>query len=452
MKKPLYLLGILVLFFLCAVPASAAVTNGMVKVGLRYGGTAMASANLENTSAGGFSVGYYDESRQFVSQGTVDATAITMVPSGGGVAVTATSSGAVLYTGNDGLALVPNGGGPVWFRGNRYAGGFEYRLDGGALAVINVVTLEEYVKGVLPYEMPGHWPEEALKAQAVCARTFVCRTIGHPSHGFDVCGTIDCQVYSGLGNGSKGATEATDRAVDATAGQCLYYEGALIQASYHSSNGGATEDGEIVWGGSVPYLKGKLDPYETDVPNYSYTVTYTPAELTWVLQNSGYSIGTVKDVYVSGWTEVGNVAEVTFTDTSGKTLKVHGEACRMAFYSSTYNKNVRSLRFTIAGGSGGAGLYVNDTGSRLPSLDGAAMISGGGTVSIHSGSGGAVITSAGVEALEEGAAGSGGAFTITGTGNGHNVGLSQYGAKGMAEQGFSWQDILNFYYTGVDIH
>ena len=84
----------------------------------------------------------------------------------------------------------------------------------------------------------------------------------------------------------------------------------------------------------------------TTIPNYGYTVTYTMAELTWVLQNSGYSIGTVEDVIISEQTAQGNVYKVTFVDTSGRTLTVKGDDARMAFYSTTYGKNVRSLRFS----------------------------------------------------------------------------------------------------------
>ena len=85
--------------------------------------------------------------------------------------------------------------------------------------------------------------------------------------------STDCQAYSGIGE----ATSATDRAVEETEGECLYYDGELAQAYYHSSDGGATEDAENVWGTDVPYLRGKEDPYEAQIsiPDYRWTVTYT---------------------------------------------------------------------------------------------------------------------------------------------------------------------------------
>ncbi|MEA4993015.1 MAG: SpoIID/LytB domain-containing protein [Oscillibacter sp.] len=515
MKKLVGILSILVIFLALGTVSAAAAVNGTVKVGLRFGSSAVSSANLENTQSGGYALGYYDEGRSFVPLGSIDQTAITMRPgadlgafeqsgpygsfaeaasaaagmggwpayasgqfyarrSGGGsghtstsVAVTDTSSSAVLFEfdsqGIYNLGVLPVGG-PTWFKGYRYAGGFEYpRVTGGGLYVVNVVSLEDYVKGVLPYEMGKGWPEAALQAQAVCARTYASVTAKHlNTYGFDMCNTTDCQVY----NGVNAAGGDTDAAVDSTAGQRVWYRGALAETVYHSSDGGATESAENVWGGTVGYLIGKTDPYEATVsiPNYSYTVTYTPSELTWVLQNSGYTIGTVKNAYVSERTSTGNVYKVTFVDTTGKTLTVKGETCRMAFYSTTYGKNVKSMRFSINGDDSGrgtaSGYYVNGSGSSLPSLSGAYTVSGSGAVAPYTGSAPYVLTASGVQALNgtSGAAvspsassASPGSFVITGTGNGHNVGLSQYGALAMAKQGYSYRDILNFYYTDITV-
>ena len=162
---------------------------------------------------------------------------------------------------------------------------------------------------------------------------------------------------------------------------------------------------------------------------------------------------------------MGNVKKVTFVDSGGKSLTVSRETCRSAFYSSTYGKSVRSMRFDILGGSGGvsmdtsgSGVYVNSASGYLDSLDGVYTISGSGTVSRYSGTSAYVITSSGMEPLSASGAVSSsatsvssGGFTVTGTGNGHNVGMSQYGAKAMAEQGYSYSDILHFYYTDVTI-
>ena len=389
-----------------------------------------------------------------------------------GVLVTVTRTATILFEfdggGSTNLGVRPDsreGESAAWFKNRRYAGAFEYVRSGDSLNVINVLDLEEYVKGVVPYEMSGDWPQEALAAQAVCARTFVCGASKHLSlYGFDVCSGSDCQVYYGLGSGGAASpTETSDRAVESTAGLCLYYDGALVRdAVYHSSNGGATESAVNVFGGDPGYLVGKIDPYEagTSIPSYTYSVTYTAGELTWILDQKGYSVGAVTNVYISAYTPTGNVKEVTFEGTSG-TRKFTGSMCSGIFYSSTYNKSVRSMRFDINGSSAGSGggVCVNSASTSLPSLDGAAVLSGGGIQRTLTGNSASAVTASGTvsvtasagSAPSQGTGPNNGTFTITGSGNGHNVGMSQYGAKAMAEQGCGYRDILDFYYTGVTL-
>lgn len=408
----------------------------------------------------------------YASEGEA-AAAMSVLGSGGrvvsgsstGVIVTVTKSATVLFEfdcqGAKSLAILPNGQGEksvTYFKNYKYYGGFEYnRITGGDLNVVNVVNLEDYVRCVIPYEMSNDWPAAALEAQAICARTYVCAATKHlSSYGFDVCNTTDCQVYYGMGGSSaySNPTAATNAAVDRTAGLCIYANGVLANAVYFSSDGGATENAENVWGGKESHLIGKTDPYEATVsiPNYSYTTVYTPAQLTWVVQNSGYTFGTIRNVYVSEYTPLGNVYKVTFEDTSGQTLTVKGEKCRTIFYSTTYGKSVRSMRFTINGGSGGTSYYVNGGSNALQSVNGVSMISGTGTVSTYSGSAPYVITSSGTSALESKTVSAPASeFVITGTGSGHNVGMSQWGAYAMAQMGMTCQDILNFYYTDVTI-
>ena len=265
-------------------------------------------------------------------------------------------------------------------------------------------------------------------------------------------------------NGTNTATDLSDEAVENTEGECLYYDGELIEAVYHSSNGGATEDAENVWGGRVPYLLGKEDPYEelTSIPNYNWSVTYTADQLTWILQQKNYTIGDIEDVYVSAVTDMGNVAAVTFVDTDGEILTLKGDTARTVFYSSTYQKSVPSLRFSINGKGGGTvtagsgGYYVNGA-QKLSSLEGAIAIATGGKKSELSDGSWYAITADGVTKLSTGTVSrrvntsSNGTFTITGSGNGHNVGLSQYGARAMAEDGYDYEEILKFYYTDITI-
>ena len=448
-KRVLTFLFIITLFSLTAVSASA-VVNDTLKVGIRWGSAALEAANLENAVGSGYEFGYYDEDREFVYLDETEETTITMRASGSGngVTVTETKSGDVLYRFSDNgycFGVRPIGRNTeTWCKGYKYAGGFEYRCNSnGTLTVINVVDLEDYVKCVIPWEMSKDWPVEALKAQAVCARTYaVCQT-KHRAQGFDICATTHCQVYQGTA--ASGAN--SDAAVDQTAGEFLYYSGRLVQeAVYYSSNGGASEDSLNVWGNDVGYLKGKIDPYEgkiaSIIPRYNWSTTFTASELTTLLNNRGYGIGTVKNAYVSAYTDTGNVYSVTFTGTSGSKT-VSREACRTLL-------NLRSQRFTISGGGSENAYSVNDTGESV-ALGSMSAIDSSGKSSALSGNV-YVITSSGTSQLEQRTTTSGsGSFVISGSGYGHNVGMSQWGAYSMANLGYSYRDILQFYYTDVSI-
>ncbi len=542
MKKLLRFALFLGILIALASSSALAYEPQTLLIGLRFGSTAMFSANLENAVGAGYALGYYDDGRAFHALAETEETKISVTaandvylaagtyysakPGSGydtylgrwhvelgsyerfeearaaalalggwpcylggsyraragayaseeealsaasdlggsavrsgatAVYVTRTGTASILFE-YEGAALgiAPDGGSETaetWFKGYRYHGGFSYpRTAGGNLSVLNVVGLETYVKGVLPYEMSTSFPQEALRAQAICARTFA---LGHRVHtGFDLCNTTCCQVY----NGCSLAGEATDSAAETTRGLCLYYNGERIaDAVYFSSDGGATEDAKNVWGFDTPYLKGKADPYESaaDIPNYNWSVTYSMSELTWILQQKGYSVSTITSCAVTGVTENGNVSAVTFTDSNGRKTTVTGERCRTIFYSETYNKSVRSQRFTISGATGGAAggrtWFINGTAA-LPSNF--YVLGAGGTAKSAAAAGLYAVTASGSAALEAAAPSSGSSgdsVTITGSGSGHNVGLSQWGACAMAKQGFTAEDILQFYYTDVTI-
>ena len=183
-------------------------------------------------------------------------------------------------------------------------------------------------------------------------------------------------------------------------------------------------------------------------------MTYTASELTYILEQKGYGVGTVKNVYVSEYTPTGNVYKVTFEGTKGsKTVK--GDTCRTIFYSSTYNKSVKSLRFDINGGGKKQTFHVNDDGDTLSTLDGVYVLSGNGKTSTLENGSFTVLTGKGKTGIESvafsGSSKKTDKFTITGAGSGHNVGMSQYGAKAMAELGYDYDDILAFYFTDITI-
>ena len=403
-------------------------------------------------------VGSYESEREAVTA-AVELGGTVVGPSSTGVTVTARAERRILFQfDTDGwydfaVQACQKGREPAqtWFKSKKYYGGFQYRRVSGteSLYVYSVVGLEDYVKCVAPYEMSNSWPLEALKAQAICARTYVVR-VGerHSKYGFDVCNTEDCQVYYGVDFQYKSHTDVSDRAVEETEGLCMYYGGKPIYAVYSASNGGASEDAKNIWGTEYSYLKGKADPYEASIANsisgYQYSVSYTAASLGSRLASrySSYNLGTLKSVYVSEYTPSGNVYAVTLVDKSGKTYTVKGETCRIAL-------GTRSQRFTINGGN--ATRYFVNEGDTIASVSGSYVIGGDGSVSLYNDTA-YVITSAGVEEIggnKQNDISDG--ILIEGTGNGHNVGMSQWGANAMAKQGYSYRDILNFYYTGITI-
>lgn len=371
----------------------------------------------------------------------------------------------------------------TWFLGYKYRGGFQYhRRDGGNLTVVNVLPLEDYVNGVVCYEMGRSWPLEALKAQALCARTYVLKNLNkHNSYGFDICGTASCQAYHGMGSDrpDNGPTEVSMQAVSETAGMVIRYNGKLAETLYSSSHGGASEDAKNIWGTDTvnehPYLRGVEDPYEADAnginSHSSWTVRYTSAQLTQRLQSRGLGTRTSLDHLVLTYSPLGNVIQVVIHWANGQSNTVKAGDIRSCF-------DVDAIRFTVNGAGTGEGagsdvpsetgaLYIN--GTQAPgNLDGKYVITGSGSVS-SLGKNPYIITGSGsVSGLEtpgtDGSQGgtptqpgggtvtvSGSSYTFSGSGWGHQVGMSQYGAYAMANRGFRYDEILTFYFPGVQI-
>ena len=391
-------------------------------------------------------------------------------------------------------ALSGNEGAQTWFKGRKYFGAFEYARDGNGVAVINVVDLEDYIRGVIPYEMSSSWPQEALKAQAVCARTYAYANLNkHAADGFDLCNSTDCQVYYG----TNGANDRTDQAVLETAGRYLTYAGELINAFYYSSNGGASEDSENVWTEVLPYLRAVRDDFEkqTNVSHTDWTYELTLEDITDILRDRGTEFtGSIVHAYAT-YTNAGNVKSLTFIDSVGHEIVYTGERCRTLFNTSGSSIHVYSQRFifedkyamriqsndeitSVGAGqlssAGSSASYSSTTVFNAGVLTGSGTISGtekygtdapvlsssgtdtADTVTTISGASAFPITSGGgssagtvpVSTLPVPTSCSG-TFIIKGSGNGHNVGLSQYGAKAMAELGYTYEQILTYYYTGV---
>ncbi len=364
--------------------------------------------------------------------------------------VTVTATGKILFEFDSGsatgLAINPTGAEATvtWFKGYKYAGNFEYRRNNGNdITVINVLPISEYIKGVLPYEMNPNWHIEALKAQGISAASFALANLRkHGSLGFDVCNTTHCQVY----RGRNSATANSDAAAEAVKGMGLYYNNRICSTVYHSSNGGSTESSKNVWLEDVPYLQAVPDNFEnlTTANNGIWSFVYTKSDMTWILQNKNHSIGNIVDAYVDEYTPAGNVFRVSFVDSNGKKISFEKGATRTILNSETLKKYTHSQRYTI---SNGMSLVPSGSSSEIPVSEGYAIGAGGSITRLNGRSDVHILSASGTSALT----GNTDSFIVSGRGWGHNVGMSQHGAKGMAEKGYTYDRILQYYFTGANV-
>jgi stage II sporulation protein D len=162
------------------------------------------------------------------------------------------------------VRVVP-GAQPVSLDGRPYRGALVVRARGGRMSVVNAVTLERYLRGVVPYEMPHDWHPQALRAQAVVARSYTLATL-RPGKLFDLYDDQRSQVYGGV----RAETVETNLAVGATANQVLTYAGRIATTYYHSTSGGRTANVADVWSARIPYLRGVADPYDSISPHHRW--------------------------------------------------------------------------------------------------------------------------------------------------------------------------------------
>jgi stage II sporulation protein D len=277
-----------------------------------------------------------------------------------------------------------------------------YRHESGKTESI---PFEDYVKGVVAGEMPADFELEALKAQAVAARTYSLSKIirsgadgnppAHPSA--PVCDDIHCQVYRSPDELKKiksaewmtTSWPKIEKAVDSTKGQLLYYQGALVeQPLFHSSSGGKTENSEDVFVSALPYLRSVDSPYETAAPHQHEQVAIPLSEFRQKIKQAypKKNLGTVNQntIKVLERSAGGRVAAMQVGN-----LTLKGRELRDIF-------GLRSADFTVSV-QGEKVLFITD-------------------------------------------------------GYGHGVGMSQWGANGMAQAGYNYKDILTHYYTGVEVY
>lgn len=314
-----------------------------------------------------------------------------------------------------------------------YSGRLEISREEGGLVLVNELYLEDYLKHVVPSEMPVSYEKEALKAQAVCARTYAYRQIqgnSYKEYGAHVDDSTRFQVYNNLQT-----SQASDAAVTETYGKILMYQNSPAEAFYFSTSCGHTTDGTI-WGASlssVPYLKGvavrpgggQLDltdedtfssfiksaasGYESEYAMYRWTTTCTSSQLEQKISG----IGSITNLEVTRRSTGGIAVELQVTGTEGvKTVSTESQ--------------IRSI--------------LGNPELVIKKQDGQTLT---GWSSLPS----AFLTVEKKKTDENGMV----TFAIYGGGYGHGVGMSQNGAQAMAKKGKTYEQILQFFFTGIEI-
>lgn len=280
----------------------------------------------------------------------------------------------------DGLVFI----GDRWFRGIA-----DIYASGGRLTGLNLVDLESYLYGVVGAEMPASWPIEALKSQAVAARTYALyHWMKRRNQPYDLGDTTRWQVYRGV----QGESDAVRRAVDGTVGQVLLFNGDLINAMYHSNSGGHTDDSLALNGENLPYLTA-VEDFDQSSPYYRWQVSISAARL---FQRLSLDIGELLDLHPQDRTPNGRVLTVMAIGSRGTQLL---DATQMRF-----KLGLKSTFFEIP--------------PPAPSAKPTPLSS----------------------------------IIFNGRGFGHGLGLSQYGARALANFGWDYLRILKHYYRGVEIN
>ncbi len=330
----------------------------------------------------------------------------------------------------------------------RYRGTVEiFRTQGASgMTAVNVLTVDEYLYGVLVRALTPEWPEQATKAQAVALRTFALYNVGrHNNDGFDLCDTVDCQIYEG----QTGEDQKILKAVEDTRGMVMLYQGYLAAAYSHLSGGGYTENSETVFSKAYPYLRGVQDSDQTS-PYFQWQKKVSPSELEGLLKGAGYNIGSLTAIELSKRTPApmntpdrgisGRIKTITFIGKDA-VVSMTGEQIRglMSLPSTLFDLNV-AVPMTNIDSDITDSYGDRDTKQIQINLPPAS-------------NGGLITDRAGIHRVT---GQKNETIFIEGFGWGHGVGFSQWGAKTMAEKAINpgpdyYVSILKHYYQGVKV-
>lgn len=304
-----------------------------------------------------------------------------------------------------------------------YRGRLRIVADGPRLRVINHVGLETYLASVVGSEMPASWPQQALRAQAVAARTYALRQ-RKPNEVFDLKATVASQVYKGL----AAETASTREAVAATRSLVLTYRGELINAVFHSSSGGSTANSGEVWSSQLPYLVSVPD-FDEQSPVREWQQPL-PAEK---LRQTFAGIGGVESIQVLGSSADGRIQQVRLQGPLGQVQLSGAELRSRLGLRSTWVRFEQQPRPMLERASQ-AMLQL------LPGLLPLPPLGFAGDFQV-----GRPADAAGPTPLPSTD------WIAIGRGFGHGVGMSQWGAYGLARRGEGFEQILRHFYRGVEL-
>ena len=343
-------------------------------------------------------------------------------------------------------------------------------IDELRLITINHVELENYLYGVVPNEISASWGMESLKAQALAARTYAVYNIKSRQI-YDMEDNQNSQVYLGYDYEKP----STTKAVNNTKGEMIYYDNELIQAFYHSTSGGSTENSENIWFESLPYLRGVKDEFSDNSgsPHTTWQTTYYKEDIIKNLNLDDNHVNELYGIQIKRISENNRVIECIFlTDAGEISYKKENARLLLGLKSSWFSiENGNSFYFireyipvieneTSPSRGGILDLITeeenngtnetNETGNEIKyemgSIANKYVITDDGTKKISKEKL-AFISSKGVSIVDTNSE----QYNFEGRGWGHGIGMSQYGAKQMAEEGYTYDEILKHYYTGVTI-
>ncbi|WP_134702116.1 SpoIID/LytB domain-containing protein [Ammoniphilus sp. YIM 78166] len=364
---------------------------------------------------------------------TVDGSSLTLAAGAYEIRIenerlTLSQNGQAYLTNQAGLTLKPSSGQLIMKINQRpYLGMMNFTLENGkTIRPVNTLPIEDYVKGVIPFEMPASWNIEALKAQAVAIRTYAIRRQNQV-----IDDTTNFQVYGGF-NQLVNSTQAANE----TSGQVLTFKGEWVETVYSSSNGGKTEASGSLWR-PFDYLLSQDDPYD---PKNPWSISFSKQQI---------DVTSLDLSQPQLWWTTTFEKDLSLMNAMRTWLQQNGWAGRELKITSVPKFEWANVK-TLGGRETRASIIIEflvrePQGTTQQQRFERSDLS---LVEVRKMVGGAhIFRSYFVEPVED----LGTSYTVKGNGFGHGVGMSQYGAKAMADQGLKMENILSFYYPGTSL-